>query len=74
MPETAVNEYYRLIFTQNQIRFAGQILPVQTKTKSFMMKKLADYLLRLCVLRANAAHDTASFAFRKSVHSDLSTD
>lgn len=32
------------------------------------MKELANYPFWFCILGANAAHDTASFAFGKSVH------
>lgn len=42
MPETAVNEYYGVIFTKDEIGFARQVFVMQAKAESLSVKPFSD--------------------------------
>ena len=52
MPETPMHEDYGAVLGQDDVRRAGQVLPVEPETVSVSMKPRADDLLRRRVLRS----------------------
>jgi hypothetical protein len=57
---TAMNIDYRIVFTQNNIRFAGQSFIVQFVTETLCMEKFSYQHLRLCILCPDAGHIVTS--------------
>lgn len=56
MPKTAMNENAEPVAGKNDIRFAGKLLDMQSKTKSQSMKIFAQCQLRACVFAFDASH------------------
>lgn len=61
MPETTVNEHHGLSRPQNNIRPAGKILAMQTKSIACRVKSRPDPEFGDGVLPANLTHDFATF-------------
>jgi hypothetical protein len=56
VPETAMYENHLFSRSKDQVRFPGQIFPVQPVPVTHAMHKSADTHFRLHVLRADSAH------------------
>jgi hypothetical protein len=63
MPETTMNKYHCLPFRQDNIRFSGQILHMQTKPETGGMQHLPDRDFRLRILTTNPAHIPRTLCF-----------
>jgi hypothetical protein len=60
VPEAAMNENDGLVFRENNVRLAGQLLVMEPVTKACFMKRPTDDHFGLCVLAAYAGHHPAS--------------
>ena len=72
MPITSVNEYYRAMLGQHDIRFSGQVFSVQAKSIPHSMEQGADDHFRFCIFRPDAAHVPAAVLFAKVVQNTFS--
>ncbi len=68
MPETAMYEYNSIIFRQDDVRSAWQILSVESKTKTHPVKQRANVDFRLCILAIDTAHVPAAFFDREFIN------
>ena len=55
VPKAAVDENHSLVLRQNNVRLAGEILDLQTETKTTGEEIFPDYQFRLCILPLIAA-------------------
>jgi hypothetical protein len=67
MPETPMHKNHCAALWKNDVRLSRQIAPLQAKTKTKFVEKGAHLSFRRCVGRADAAHDIASFFWRKRI-------
>ena len=56
VPETAVDEDHGLVFPQNDVGFAGDVLHVQAVTETVLPEPFADEDFRLGVFAADVRH------------------
>lgn len=67
VPEASVDKYDLTMFWKNEIRFSGQILPVQPKAKSHLVNQRTNDNFRFCVPVANPRHIEATLLTRMNV-------
>jgi hypothetical protein len=67
VPEAPVNEYDQLVLRQNNIRFPGHILPMQSESIPKRVQNRPDLFLRLRVLPAYGSHIAATLFSRVDV-------
>ncbi len=60
VPETAIDEDYRLILAQNQVGRAGQLLIMQPETKALPMQYRAHPFLRASVVTSYSRHNAGT--------------
>lgn len=82
MPEAAMYKYYRFIFGENDVGFAGQVFYVEAVTEAVSVQEFTYEHFGLCVFALNAAHiiaprlltvhicHSAKFAFRHVISRD----
>ena len=68
VPETAVDKDHSMIFGQDNVRLAGEVLHVEPEAVARAVKQAADGPLRAGVLAPDLRHVPAAFGFRKSIH------
>jgi len=64
VPEAAVDEDHGMVFREDKIGLAGQILPVQPETEPQAVGGFPDRDLRFHVLAADRRHITAALRGR----------
>lgn len=67
MPEAPVDENYRLVLRQDNVRRAGEVLPVQPESIAHLMKDGADSELRFGILASDSGHVPAAVLARDQV-------
>lgn len=60
VPETAMDKNDQIIFGQDNIRFSGQILSMQSKAKSTSVQKASHSDFRLCITALDPSHHVGS--------------
>ena len=68
VPETSMNENDRLVSRQNDVRFPGKSLDIDTITKSAGKKGFAKRNFRLRTLAPDSGHDLGSFFSAPDIH------
>lgn len=68
MPKTPMNKDARTVFRQNNIRFAGQVFPMEAEPKAKGMKHPPNHKLRPSILAVYGRHNTRSVRWRKLIH------
>jgi len=71
VPEAAMHEDHGLVFRQNNIWFARQILDVQAEAIAEAMEQRPDYLFRLCVFAGDGLHVAASLLRCMDIHQGI---
>ena len=71
MPETAINENYRLILRENYVGFAREIFPVKTEAVSKSVQDGANDDLRTGVYPFYSGHIPASVDLRDSINHEF---
>lgn len=60
VPKAAVDENHSLVLRQNNVRLAGEILDLQTETKTTGEEIFPDYQFQLCILPLDSRHSAAT--------------
>lgn len=60
VPETAMDEYNRLVFRENQIGFAGKVFDMKPVTEAPLVQGFADQHFRFGVLATDTGHHPAA--------------
>ena len=74
MPETAVDEYRLFLWTENEIRFSGQVLAVEAVSVAQRVDQFPHHYLRLHVFRSYRRHVFGAPFWRELVHKVKSYD